>query len=108
MLRCLRVLQLPDLDVGEMHTDDLCRLLGAMPSLRFLATKHRHPNCILRALRAVGPQALPELRVVRFWQRYSAFPDSNDLNQNVLMQFLKRFRTVRSVSPYMGTTTWPT
>ena len=96
MLGNLRVLQLTNFNLVTLSRVDRRRFFRAMPRLAFLRTTSFFPNAMLRSLMDTGADALPELRVVRFWQdRSGDSGGGGDLSRPLLRAFLSVFRRVR-------------
>lgn len=89
----LRMLLLDSLNLGNQSRRDMRAFFGLMSQLRYLRTESWHPNAILRGLIDAGADALPELRVVAFWQ----YPEDHQrvtvhpLSSTLLLRFLRLF-----------------
>ena len=94
MLSKLRALKLTNVCLAAYgQTADLFR---AMPALRYLETDNWYPDHILRSLIHAGAAAMPDLRVVRFWQDRSGDSGGDgDLTSSLLRKMLKAFPRVK-------------
>lgn len=95
MLGHLRALSLDNFKLDLLPRSDLRSFFRALPRIRYLHTSDWYPDRILQGLLDAGENALPDLRVLGFFQALSEREDCGFVSPPLLLRFLAAFPLAR-------------